>query len=397
MKKMIFLILALLTVLTLAACSSGGSSGEQEETKSGTVNYGYEPTEADLDDSMFAYPGDRRQAVVDYMTEMATIEWIPTRTFMLEGQYQHWKYNLVYDHGTTYYGLPFSGNMRGTLQQFKNFIDEKKNYVGDMTNVGAVGNVCYDAVYASLVQVCPSVNYKDTSDLFPVGNTGIVPLGEWDGKSAHDSLEVIENTPIGDMAQYYALLDIGDLTAKHSIKSDAGHMRIVVEKPTVVYTSSGSINYDQSKVTTVEQTNAWDQTTAERTTWWVRHEYSFSKLYEDKFVPMTVEDYAKDADVKAKVYCSPTTDADALASAKKLKGIVYSNYNLMSVSCTITGPDGKEVMKTIDFPNVKRYHLSSLDFDLDYSSLAKGKYHFSVDVEIGIGKKTLAQYDFEVK
>lgn len=396
MKKTIILIFSILTVLTLAACSSEAPE-EPEETKSGTVNYGYEPTAEDLDDSMFVYPNDRRRAVVDYMTEMATIEWIPTRTFMLEGQYQHWKYNLVYDHGTTYYGLPFSGNMRGTLQQFKKYVDKNKYYVGDMTNAGAVGNVCYDAVYASLVQVCPSVNYKDTSDLFPVGSTGIVPIGEWDGKSVHDSLEVMENTPIVDMAQYYAQLDIGDLTAKHSIKSDAGHMRIVVEKPNVVYNDSGSINYAKSTVTTVEQTNAWDQTVTNHTTWWVRHEYSFSKLYEDKFVPMTVEDYAKEADVKAKVYCSPTTDAEALASAKKLKGIVYSNYNLMSVSCTITGPDGKEVMKAIDFPNVKRYHLSSLDFDLDYPSLAKGKYHFSVDVEIGIGTKTLAQYDFEVK
>ena len=126
MKKLSLFLTILMLFSIFAGCGSS-ETNKPAETEGKTknddefvinVNLFADPKAAE-DDSMMTYPQNKRQAVVDYMMAMAQFEWTTPRTFVLDDTYQGWSYHLEYNNRSTYYGIPFNGKTRGTLQAFR--------------------------------------------------------------------------------------------------------------------------------------------------------------------------------------------------------------------------------------------------------------------------------------
>ncbi len=388
----------LLFLLIVAFCFSAISCNQPTQNDLTTNNQDNENVEesgplAGDDNSMFKYPEDPRKFVVKYITDMAETPWTPETTFQMYGKYQAWSYNLTYEAGQKYYGLPFLTNSRGTLEQFLNSV-ENGVYKGGTTSADCIGNACYDAVYVTLIQVCPSITFKSTEDMLPGNNTGLLAVGNWDSSvSSHDTPTIIKANNRQTMAEGYALLKPGDVVLKHVVAQDAGHTRIVSGGPVVYRNDNGTIDTAKSYILTVEQTNQWDKKTTRKTSWWVDHQYTFDELYNTNFVPLTPKDYT--ADLKA-----PYINAENLLSpeetgdARKLAGTLTSNHYITEIEIEITSENGAKLFSSKYFPRAKKVFLQDLKYNPKFYNAMPGTYHFTMKASLSSGTKTVADYDF---
>lgn len=406
MKRFLFVILTLILILSFAsACQSTPSENNNDEpttqpivgeTSDEEQKDEYVPDKDD-DNSMFVYPNDPAKYVVDYMTKMSQIEWTPDETFHLHGTYQAWKYNLVYEKGKTYYGLPFLVGSRGTMQQFKGSLDENGVYIGGTTDSTCIGDACYDAVYVSLIQVCPSITFKSTEDMLPGNNTGLKAVGEWNPAfSKHDTPTIIQKHSTQEMAKSYAQLKPGDVVLKHVVVQDAGHARIVVSEPHIEYTPLNTIDIEKSYITTVEQTNLWDDTTSVNTTWWVNRKYAFGDLISTNFVPLRPVDYDKTPKA-AYIATENLISADKIADAKRLNGKIFSNHYMTELEISITNSNGIEIYNNTSYPNSKTVHLDDIRFNPQLYKYDAGEYTFTINASLATGTKTVAELTFTIE
>ena len=370
---------------------------ETDDTTEDTTNNSTEISPPVVDDnSMFVYPTDLRAAVVDYIRTMATTKWTPKETFTLSGKYQSWSYKLTYQKGVTYLGPPFLMNSRGTQIAFN---DNLVNgvYVGGTTNADAIGSACYDAVYLALASISPSISFKSTEDMLPKNNTGLLPVGEWNWEaSKFDTPTITRANSQATMAKAFAQLQPGDVIMRHIVAQDAGHARIISEKPVIYYNADGSINYNTSYVTTIEQTNYWYGVSYKHTTWWENEKYTFSTLYNQFYVPLTLKEYTETPE-PAYIKGEDITPADKIKNMTELDGKLTSNHLIQKVLISLTDENGKVVHSVASYPTAKEVWLSDIDFGFDMKSLAKGNYTFTIDASLHIGTKNMASYSFTVE
>ena len=64
-----------------------------------------------------------RQGIVDYMRSMATVEWVPSESFSLNGDHNTWGVNLNFKKGTSYLGLPYTRAF-SDLETFSQHIED---------------------------------------------------------------------------------------------------------------------------------------------------------------------------------------------------------------------------------------------------------------------------------
>ncbi|MBE6718128.1 MAG: hypothetical protein E7574_02585 [Ruminococcaceae bacterium] len=395
MKRINFIVFCLLFCITLVSCTPAKNNNSNDIPP---INNDVTPPLKEenniISDKLNS--DEQRQFVVDYIRAMADVEWTPEKTFLLYGKYQAWSYNLTYEKGKTYYGLPFLVDSRGTKQEFLNSIVDGV-YVGPTSNADCIGDACYDAVYVTLIQVCPSITFKSTEDMLPKNETGLAAVGDWDWSvSKHDTPTIMNRNTLETMSKAYAQLNLGDVVLKHVVAQDAGHTRIISKKPVVVYKSNGEIDPDKSYVTTLEQTNVWDKTATRRTTWYVDHTYTFSKLYESFFVPLTPVDYTKD---NGDPYISSVDllKPEDTAKAKRLQGELSSNNYIMEVGVEIKNKSGEIIYSEKWFPSSKTVWLEDLNYSPKLYNYSDGTYNFTLYASLATGTKTITSYDFELK
>ena len=266
--------------------------------------------------------------------------------------------------------------------------------MGGTSDADCIGDACYDAVYVSLIQVCPSISFKSTEDMLPANNTGLLQVGEWDASaSSHDTKELIQNNPLAVMAKAYAQLKPGDVVLKHIVAQDAGHTRIVSGGPVLYYNSDNSIDSSKSYITTIEQTNVWDKQVTHNTTWWVDHVYTFYDLYTNNFVPLTPADYTADLEAPY-ITAKDIIDKDDIAKARKLEGELSSNHYITEVSVTITNPEDKVIFESKSYPNAKKVWLEDMDFAPRLYNYEGGKYVLNIEASLSFGTKNIVQIEF---
>ena len=403
MKRYFILLLALIISVSLFSCSNKDGQDIVEtdpipETTDENSDTSYETEEyvpsEDEDNSMFLYPEDPAKYVVDYMREMATREWTPDVSFHLYGKYQAWKFDLNYKVGETYYGPPFLVDSRGTLQEFDGSLINGK-YVGGTTLNNCIGSACYDAVFVSLIQVCPSISFKSTEDMLPRNNTGLEAVGEYNWKvSKSDTPTILFENSMQTMGRSYAELRAGDVVLKHVVVQDAGHARIVAKDAHVVYGENNTIDMGKSYITTLEQTNLWDAESSVNTTWWVDRKYTFADLYSTNFVPLRPVDYTKKLS-PAYIKTDDLIKEDEIPNAKKLRGEISSNQYITEVEITVENSDGKVIYEHKEYPTSKKFDLSSIRYSPKLYNYKNGTYKFTIKASLATGTKTLAEYTFE--
>ena len=287
-------------------------------------------------------------------------------------------------------------NSRGTQLAFN---DNLVNgvYVGGTTNADAIGSACYDAVYLALASISPSISFTSTEDMLPKNNTGLLPVGEWNWEaSKFDTPTISRANSESTMAKAFAQLQPGDVVMRHIVAQDAGHARIVSEKPVINYYPNGTINPNTSYITTIEQTNIWYGVSYKHTTWWENEKYTFSTLYNQSYVPLTLKEYTETPE-PAYIKGEDITPAENIKNFTVLDGKLISNHLIQKVVISITGENGNVVHLVSAYPTAKEVWLSDIDFGFDMKLLAKGNYMFSIDASLHVGTKNMASYSFTVE
>lgn len=85
-----------------------------------------------------------------------------------------------------------------------------------------------------------------------------------------------------------------------------------------------------------------------------------------------------------------------LGAAFTIKGIIKSNYKITKVQVAVIDSNGDKVINLSVKPNKKKYSILSLDDDIKFGQLPKGKYTYKVIAKDSMTKKTLVKKKFTV-
>jgi len=343
--------------------------------------------------------GDYRQIVLDYMIKMSKVKWTPKQTFTIRKKGERSNVDLTYEKGKTYYGVSYSG-MKATLDQFEQFVD---NGVFDNNDVfyfdEIVGNHCSSSISMALQQLISNGGIGGTKPqkwypgIFKFPNDIKIPFEQYgDNYSSFNIWDFNSKTKIFEA---YGMLKAADIV--YYCKPGAGHVRMVYSDAEVVYNENGTIDGEKSTIAVIEQTNAWDKTVDINTTWFVGRKYTFEKLYEKHFMPITLEIYTNGEEAKdAYIILEDKNAPDTIKNG--LTGKITSTFPLNYAYATIKDADGKLVRSSLknNFTNVYGLNLCDMNNELDLASLGKGTYTYNYRIAIARGGVDLEHFEFTV-
>lgn len=342
--------------------------------------------------------GDYRQIVLDYMKKMSQIKWTPKETFTITKKGPRSNVNLTYEKGKTYYGVTYSGT-KCTLDQFEQLVHDGVFHNNGEYFDEVVGNHCSSSISMALQQLISNGGIGGTKPqkwypgIFKFTNDIKIPY-EYFGDD-YSSFDIWDFNSKLKIFEGYSLLKSADIL--YYCKPGAGHVRMVYGNAEVVYDENGMIDGEKSTVSVIEQTNAWDKTVEVNTTWFVGRKYTFEKLYEKHFMPITLEIYSN-GDVPKDAYVILDEKNSPSSIKGGLSGKITSTFPLNYAYATVKNSDGSIVRSSLknNFTNVYELKLADMNSDLDLSSLAKGSYTYTLRVAIARGGADLESFDFVI-
>ncbi len=225
---------------------------------------------------------DNRQKVIDYMRDMATIEWTAGKTFSTV------KGGTFYSN-KKYYGIPYSQNTSITnsvsdtiyiaLSTFKTMLSNNNGLISQ--DIGR--NDCSYAVCKAWSRVDSGVKILNTASMNP-GVNNIVAVGNYTFKT--DKATTCDINGEDTMYKAYACLKPGDAVIRD------GHVMLVStvdsanQKITVIHQSGGNKYYDGTK--------AVQTSSARNTSWGVDEPFSYATLYSQGYIPITCKVLSED-------------------------------------------------------------------------------------------------------
>ena len=176
MKRALVLFLAMMMLLSLAACNLlQGNPTEPTESPVPETKVPKPYTLAEMEALTVAKPGmtedELRQVCVDYMKAQTNIVWTPSKDFSYKSQSKYVK--LVPE--TLYGGMPYITVCQGSLYNFMHFYDERNGMLDvekfesleqDWTKV--IANQCSGSTYWAWARVCNSITFKYCNNILPV-------------------------------------------------------------------------------------------------------------------------------------------------------------------------------------------------------------------------------------
>lgn len=410
MKKILALVLVLLCFIFVAC------NGEEKNNVNGDTQVG-ETTPPKTDEPKAELPegvnpddyfkfvtldlpeGSLREAAVNYMREQANIVWTPSKTFTYGNTYENWAYNLTYEAGKKYHGLPYT-HLSASIGEFTKLLGENGGkYSSDSSSGNEVmGAQCNSSICHAFQQFTPTVcmtsrqympSYKDEFVGKICGNYN-VPDG------VERTIDIIHANTQEAIYEAYALADKGDVIMYNDDTKGVVHDRMVAEKAVVVRGANGKINPNRSYLVTVEQTDTFDDTRTDgvNTTWWIDHKYTFSKLYETNYIPITFEVYETNKGVIPYITLDEEPNASALSKGI-VDGTVASNYPLRYVHISILDENGNLLCREIQRNNYDVFKVSLRKHSIKlFGDLKAGNYTLLIEAGICRGDAELARIDF---
>lgn len=338
MKKTLSLIL----VIMLAFCCIG--CGNKSSTPTGYPVYTFDgtPTTDDL-----------RDTAVRAMRDLLSIEWTPAETisyFNTAGRDKQFDYKPE----TTYGGLLYTGASSG-LFHFLEFYDME---TGVLTYPGTgdelrknIGSGCADSLLWSWATISNSFNCGYYPSMMVYKN-GFLPVGDYTYDFKLQSYynlptkAIIENNGVNKILECYAKV----LPADALISSSVDHAMMVIEAPTVIRTSDGTIDTEQSFVYIQDQRGGTSKGFLEEevdghTVYYNsarRLKMTFKELYEKNYIPVTIAELTGEKPYeKATVTVQGMEDGcKRLSDAQS--AIIESNYPIAVIKLTVTDNDGNQ-------------------------------------------------------
>lgn len=286
MKKLISSLLVFVFMMTIAIVPVPSASVDDAEIGAS----------AELAETGAISP--ERQKVVDYMMDMATVEWKCGKKF----QCGNWD---IFYANQTYYGIPYDQaaiwNTTGDCVDMNEFINLIK---GGKTINGRIGRSdCSSTVSLAMRQVDKSVKITGTSYMYP-GANGFIAVGDYSFKT--NTVQTCLNNGKTKMFNAYKLLQPGDCIVHNgNYKNNKGetvyigHAILIVgnnpskETVTVVHQSSGNYVYNPKTKTCWSRgpsdysRGIINNTLPRNSSWGVNCEIKYSALFSDYYIPLT--------------------------------------------------------------------------------------------------------------
>ena len=200
-----------------------------------------------------------RDAVLNYMRTMATVEWTPAKDWTTEhkdaAENSRLKLGLEYKAGKTYYGIPYA-NTASSLDGFLSVMEDGKFTPNSTYYTELIGNHCSSSMDRAFEQVVDIPGFGGILPewcpehlMYPEGSEIAAPEG-W----TNDTLLITEHCGKDKLFKGYAALDKGDILYRTS--PAWGHTRMV-SGVNISKSIAGKVMYEKSTVQVIEQTNAW--------------------------------------------------------------------------------------------------------------------------------------------
>lgn len=343
-----------------------------------------------------------RKIVKDYMMKMAMVEWTPKESFDIKWKGDpRFKIELRYEKGVTYHGITYT-DTKGNFDMFEQLLENGVFTPNSEYYEECFGNHCSSSMDMAFQQC---FDFPYTGTVKPNSRRGTMlklcgnlkqPTVYGDG---YDAADVWAINSKNDVMEAFASVDTGDILY-YSDKRKSGHARMISLPAEVVRFDNGLIDPENSYIYTVEQTNAWDKTEAAQgrnTTWFVDHKYSFAKLYEKRFKPVTFTAYTSGEKLKdAYIIYSGKNNAETIKNG--VSGTVTTTFPLTYVRITIRDKEGNLVRHGIfyNLPNDYHVDISELNEQLNLDTLEKGTYSFKLRAGIARGGADFENFEFTV-
>ena len=344
-----------------------------------------------------------RQVVKDYMMEMANVTWTPKETFSIKWKgEQRFKINLTYEKGKTYHGMTYT-ETKGCLDLFNQLLEDGQFTPNSEFYEECFGNHCsasMDMAYQQIIDFPYAGGVKPSparGTMLALANGLKLPydlIGQ-----RYDSADVWLVNSKNAVMEAFAAVDMGDIMY-YCDKHKSGHARMVSRASEVVRFENGEIDPENSYVICVEQTNQFDKPEnvgEKKTTWFIDHKYSFAKLYEKRFMPVTLTIYTSGEKSKdAYIVYEGNNNAETIKNG--LNGTVDTTFPLNYVRVTVKDKEGNLVGHSIKYNMIKSYHvdLADLTEDLKLDTLPKGTYTMNIRAGIARGGKDFETFEFTV-
>ncbi len=264
-----------------------------------------------------------RKDVVNYMREMATIEWTPSEDIT----YWNLGLGLKFEKGKTYFGIPYTQNNRNAnLSVFKDNLNEKNEYTGSTESGYYYGNDPISAICMAWERAARKpvlarkagegtankdgffnwFKYPGTYEIFNflagekstfVFTEKFLRVGNYTiPKNTISTDEIIKHNTVEVVKDSYSKLQPGDALVVR-IQGVRYHIVLVSE-----------VDVENQKVKIIEQRGTNDKGNFQKeegnfettvnskkinTSWNVDKEMIFDELLENKFLPVTIETLTK--------------------------------------------------------------------------------------------------------
>ena len=380
MKKILLILVAVLLCGMLSSCGEKTVVGE-------TVS-----PDANGDGYITSDEADLRGVVVQYMEDMASIEWTagPLIDYTAEGFSK-----LVYEPGQKYYGMVYNATYTG-MENFLKALDETKTYVSEETAWDRCpGNSCATSIEHAWQIISPTVEYAYSADMMPYYvNTNVTAIGNiaWNTYNGSNTTKsILKNTDKNDVMEAYALMQPGDSLVRYL--DTGGHALMLTEEVLVVRDSSGKILPAKSYLYLTDQNSTLNNDREYPSSWKVDDAVNFTQAYMDGYLPVSCKELqeGKMPVPEFELTDGPTEQALEMST---LNGVITSNYNIMTVRAEIT--KGKNVVASASYhPYAKEVNLDVVSPELKMWELPNGKYTLTVVVEAGLGSQTILQMKYK--
>ena len=323
-----------------------------------------------------------REDIVKRMYDIATIKWIPsiefhdTRVVGIDPK----KVNSTYKTDTVYYGLPYTQRNRVTPECFVSHVhNDNLDKPANLLNIW--GADCASSVTYAISKFIPMhVIYNTTDFLWDRNKTTILGNLQIDGKAA-SSESIKEKYNCQEIWEAFAKLQKGDIISTHN--RNGTHVRLISGDTHVERNSDGKIDpinsyffrtdihstlkdvinindygglvNKEDYVVPFEPKKIFTDITKlsdlkdKNLTFYINKKTSFQEAYDSNYVPITLNAYLTST---TEVPYARIVNANTAENLKNgLKGTIFSNYTILSITFTLKNKKTSEEKLFIDYPN----------------------------------------------